>query len=111
MKTNHPIARQSLIGALLPAIEDRGVARQHGAIQRAAFLARAEDVAHCELAKGRMTDFGDATQHGIAEGAEVVDNLMARIQNNPANQALAGIAQEGLDGMRDELRYLRRRAR
>jgi len=106
-----PSRRESLMGALVPAIEDRAAIRRHAAIQRAAFVQRACDAAERELTRGRVSDIGDVTHHAMDEGGAVVEDLDQRIRRNPINQALAGFAEEGLDAMRLQLRHLGRGVR
>jgi len=108
VSSNLPISSRT-IGSLLVATEDRAAARRYAAIQRAAFVQRAHDAAERDLTIGRMADLTAATLHGLDDGDVIVDDLTHRIERNPAAQALAGIASEGLDGLRDELRALRRR--
>ncbi len=103
-----PISRRS-IGRLVVAGDDRAATRRYVAIQRAAFVQRAHDAAERDLAVGRIHDLTAATLHGLEDGDAIVEDLTRRIERNPAAQALIGIAGEGLDGIRDELRDLRGR--
>ncbi|HYM46564.1 MAG TPA: hypothetical protein VES65_10470 [Solirubrobacteraceae bacterium] len=111
MSSNLPMPRQSLIGALLPAAEDRAVARRYSQIQRAALVQRAHDVAERDLRQERMSDIGQATRHGMTEGSEIADDLARRVERNPLALCLSGIAEDGIEGIREELRGLRRGGR
>lgn len=111
MPSHLPSRRETLVGALLPAAEDRAVARRYSQIQRATLIQRAHDAAERDLRQERMSDIGQATRHGMAEGSEIADDLARRVERNPIALCLSGIAEEGIDGMREELRRLKRNGR
>ena len=55
-----------------------------------------------------MSDLGLATRHALAEGDEIVGDLAGRIDNQPFGaKALSGIAEDGINSLRHELRRLR----
>ncbi|HEY2142378.1 MAG TPA: hypothetical protein VGG98_10010 [Solirubrobacteraceae bacterium] len=103
--SNLPARRSSLFGALST---DRAAGKQLGSIQNGAFLERAEDEARRTLTLARMTDLGMATRHAMDEGSEIISDLASRIENDPFGaKALSGIAEDGINGLRHELRRLR----
>ncbi len=86
---------------------DRAAGRALATIQTEAFLERAEDQARRNLALARMSDLGVATCHALSEGDEIVSDLAARVENNAFGaKALSGIAEDGVRGLRRELRRL-----
>lgn len=98
------VPRRSLLGALST---DRATGRALSTIQTGAFLERAEDEAQRQLALSRMSDIGVATRHALDEGDGIVADLVSRVQSNPfAEKALSGIAEDGIRGLRRELRRL-----
>ena len=99
-----PARRSSLLGGLSP---DRTAGKNLAAIQSGAFLERAQDETRCNLTMARMTDFGMATRHAMGEGCEIIDDLARRVESNPLAQAVQGIAEDGINGLRHELRQLR----
>jgi chloramphenicol 3-O-phosphotransferase len=97
-------ARHSTFGALST---DRAAGKQLATIQLGAFLERAEDEARRNLALAKMSDIGMATRHGLEEGEAIASDLLSRVENNPfAMKALSGIAEDGVRGIRRELRRL-----
>lgn len=105
MPNNHLVP--SRLGALALTRQERVLIKQAGAIQAELFIARAYDVARRERATGRMSDMGIATRHGIDEGDAIVSELEERIERRPrAAKALGGIAEDGIHGIRRELRKL-----
>src|SRR5580693_3209772 len=103
---NHPVPYRP--GRLVVTRkEQRALIEQAGAIQAELFVARAYDVARRERTTGRMSDMGIATHHGLAEGDGIVGELEERIERRPrAAKALGGIAEDGIQGIRRELRKL-----
>jgi hypothetical protein len=94
-------------GALVMSRAERAVVKQAAAVQAELFYARAIDVARRERATGRMADTGIATRYAMAEGTAIADDLVERAARNPwAAQALSGIAEDGIRGLRQELRAL-----
>lgn len=94
-------------GGLLPTRRERALIKQAEAIQGELFIARAYDVARRERTNGRVSDLGIATRHGLAEGDGIVGELEERIERRPrAAKALGGIAEDGIQGIRRELRKL-----
>jgi hypothetical protein len=92
---------------LVPSRRERALVRQAGAIQAELFLARAYDVARRERTNGRVSDIAIATRHGLSEGDAIVSDLEERIERRPrAAKALEGIAEDGIHGIRRELRKL-----
>jgi hypothetical protein len=86
---------------------ERALVRRAADIQAELFYARAVDVARRERATGRMSDIGLATRHALDEGTAIADDLAERTARNPwAAQALSGIAEDGIRGLRQELRNL-----
>ncbi len=86
---------------------ERALIKQAGAIQAELLLARAYDVARRERTNGRVSDTGIATRHGLGEGDAIVSDLEERIDHRPrAAKALEGIAEDGIHGIRRELRKL-----
>jgi hypothetical protein len=76
-------------------------------VQAELFYARTIDIAKRERATGRMADVGIATRYALDEGEAIADDLAARAARNPwAAQALSGIADDGIRGLRQELRAL-----
>ena len=105
MQNNHLVP--SRLGTLAMTRQERALIKQAGAIQAELFIARAYDVARRERATGRMSDMGIATRHGIDEGDAIVDELEERIERHPrAAKALGGIGEDGIHGIRRELRKL-----
>jgi len=103
--SNHIVP--SRLGALTITSKERALIKQVGAIQEELFVARAYDVARRERATGRVSDLGIATRHGLAEGDGIVGELEERIERRPrAAKALGGIAEDGIQGIRQELRKL-----
>jgi hypothetical protein len=101
-------ARRSLFGGVLASREDKAAGKQLATIQSGAFLERAQDEARRNLTLARMTDLGMATRHALEEGDEIVSDLAGRIENQPFGaKALSGIAEDGINGLRHELRRLR----
>jgi len=97
-------ARRSLLGALST---DRAVGKQLASIQTGAFLERAEDETRRQLVESRMSDIGMATRHAFNEGDDIVADLVSRIERNPHSaNALMGLAEDGVHGLRRELRRL-----
>jgi hypothetical protein len=93
--------------ALVMTRAERALIKQAGAIQAELFLARAYDVARRERANGRVSDIAIATRHGLSEGDAIVSDLEERIERRPrAAKALEGIAEDGIHGIRRELRRL-----
>jgi hypothetical protein len=102
---NLPARRSSLFGGLSA---DRAAGKALSATQTNAFLERAEDEASRNLTLARMSDLGMATRHAMDEGGEIVGDLAGRIENDPFGaKALSGIAEDGINGLRHELRRLR----
>ncbi|MGD0453445.1 MAG: hypothetical protein ABSB69_07590 [Solirubrobacteraceae bacterium] len=86
---------------------ERALAKRAEGVQAELFYARAVDVARRERATARMGDVGIATRYALAEGADIADDLAERAARNPwAAQALSGIAEDGIRGLRHELRAL-----
>jgi hypothetical protein len=86
---------------------DRTAGNALTTIQTGALLERAEDEAHRTLTLARMSDFGAATHHALDEGDGIVRDLVARVEANPLGaNALEGIAEDGIRGLRRELRDL-----
>jgi hypothetical protein len=105
MSSNLPVRRSSLFGGLS---SDRAAGKALSATQTGAFLERAEDEARRNLTLARMSDLGMATRHAMDEGGEIVGDLASRIENDPFGaKALSGIAEDGINGLRHELRRLR----
>jgi hypothetical protein len=97
-------ARRSILGALNT---DRATGRQLAEVQTGAFLERAEAEAQRQLVLSKMSDIGAATRHALEEGDGIAADLMSRVENNPvAAKALGGIAEDGIRGLRRELRRL-----
>jgi hypothetical protein len=105
MPSNHlvPVRR----GVLATTLKERALIKQAEAIQGELFVARAYDVARREQTTGRTSDIAIATHHGLAEGDGIVEDLEERIERRPrAAKALGGIAEDGIQGIRRELRKL-----
>jgi hypothetical protein len=86
---------------------DRATGNAIATIQAGAFLERAGNEAQRSLVLGRMSDIGAATHHALEEGDAIVGDLMSRVESNPfAAKALSGIAEDGVRGLRRELRRL-----
>jgi hypothetical protein len=104
--SNHPVlARPGTLA--MTRKQERSVIRYAGAIQAELFVARAYDVARRERTTGRISDIGIATRHGLSEGDAIVNELEERIERRPrAAKALGGIAEDGIQGIRRELRKL-----
>jgi hypothetical protein len=102
---NLPARRSSLLGSLST---DRATGKHLATIQTGAFLERAQDEARRNLSLGRMADLGMATRYAMDEGGEIIGDLAGRIENDPFGaKALSGIAEDGINGLRHELRRLR----
>jgi hypothetical protein len=102
MSSNLP-ARRSILG---PST-DRAAGKQLATIQIGTLLERAEDEAQRNLSLAKMSDIGMATRHALEEGDGIVHDLMSRVDSNPfAAKALGGIAEDGVRGLRRELRRL-----
>jgi hypothetical protein len=98
----------SLFGGALASREDKAAGKHLATIQSGAFLERAQDEARRNLTMARMTDLGMATRHAMGEGSEIVGELASRVENDPFGaKALSGIAEDGINGLRHELRRLR----
>ncbi len=98
VRRSYPLASRSA---------DRAIGRALATIQTGAFLARAEDEARRNLTLARMSDLGVATRHALDEGDGIVSDLTGRIENNAFGaKALSGIAEDGVRGLRRELRRL-----
>lgn len=101
-------APRSLFGGALASREDKAASKHLATIQSGAFLERAQDEARRNLTLARITDLGMATRHALSEGDEIVSDLASRIDNQPFGaKALSGIAEDGINGLRHELRRLR----
>lgn len=86
---------------------DRATGNALATIKTGAMLERAEDEAGRTLALARMSDIGAATHHALDEGDGIVRDLVARVESNPLGaNALGGIAEDGIRGLRRELRHL-----
>jgi hypothetical protein len=86
---------------------DRATGNAVATIQSGAFLERAGDEAQRQLVLARMGDIGAATRYALEEGDGIVGDLMSRVETNPfAAKALGGIAEDGVRGLRRELRRL-----
>ena len=86
---------------------DRATGNALATLQTDALLQRAADEARCSLARGKMSDIGRAARHGIDEGDLIVGELEDRLANLPlGTQALGGIAEDGIKGVRRVLRSL-----
>lgn len=108
MSGHLPVRRSSLLRSALASREDRATGQALAAIQTGAFLERASDEAHLQLVLGRIRDHGQATRSAIEEGDLIVSDLASRLEDNPLGaKALSGIAEEGIRGIRAELRWLR----
>ncbi|HEX3691961.1 MAG TPA: hypothetical protein VHU13_01350 [Solirubrobacteraceae bacterium] len=104
MSSNLPVRRSSLFGALS---SDRATGKALATVQTGAFLERAEDEARRNLSIAKISDIGMATRHALAEGDEIVHDLAGRLQGNEFGAvALGGIAEDGVRGVRRELRRL-----
>jgi len=104
MPSNLPVRRSSLFGSLST---DRAAGKALSATQTGAFLERTEDEARRNLTLARMTDLGMATRHAMDEGGEIISDLAGRMEHDPFAKALSGIAEDGINGLRHELRRLR----
>ena len=92
------LARRSLDRATGSALAD---------LRTGAFLERAEDEAQRSLTLARMSDIGVATHHALGEGDEIVRDLAGRLDATPLGaNALSGIAEDGIRGVRHQLRRL-----
>ena len=99
---------RSLFGGALASREDKAAGKHLATIQSGAFVERAQDEARRNLTMARMTDLGMATRHAMGEGSEIVGELASRVENDPFSaKALSGIAEDGINGLRHELRRLR----
>jgi hypothetical protein len=86
---------------------DRATGHALAAIQTGAFLERTEDEARRNLGLGRMTDIKMGTRHAMGEADEIVSDFAARAEANPLGAgAFNGIAEDGVWGLRRELRRL-----
>ncbi len=102
---NHPIPYRR--SSLVMTLRERALLRQAEAIQGELFIDRAYDVARRERATGRMGDIGIATRYGLSEGDAIAGDLEERLERRPwAAKALSGIAEDGIQGIRGELRKL-----
>jgi chloramphenicol 3-O-phosphotransferase len=98
-------SRRSLALGRLGA--DRATGNALATIQTGAFLERAENEAQRSLALARMSDIGAATHHALDEGDAIIRDLIARAESNPLGaNALGGIAEDGIRGVRRELHRL-----
>ncbi|HEY7831907.1 MAG TPA: hypothetical protein VIC06_15205 [Solirubrobacteraceae bacterium] len=105
MPSNHLVP--SRLGGLVTTRRERAVIKQAGVIQAELFIARTYDVARRERVTGRMSDIGIATRYGLAEGDAIAGDLEERMERRPwAAKALSGIAEDGIQGIRGELRKL-----
>ncbi len=89
----------------------RGLDRATGSaladLQTGTFLERAEDEALRSLTTARISDLGLATHHALDEADGIIRDLAGRVESNPVGvTALGGIAEEGVLGVRRELRRL-----
>jgi hypothetical protein len=101
-------ANRSRFGGVLATREDKAAGKHLATIQCGAFLERAQDEARRNLTLARMTDLGMATRHAMDEGGEIIGDLASRIESDPFGaKALSGIAEDGINGLRHELRRLR----
>jgi hypothetical protein len=101
-------ATRSLFGGVLASREDKAAGKHLAKIQTGAFLERAHDEGRRNLTLARMSDLGMATRHALEEGDEIVSDLAGRIDNQPFGAtALSGIAEDGINALRHELRRLR----
>jgi hypothetical protein len=101
-------APYSLFGGAIASRKDKAAGKHLATIQSGAFLERAQDETRRNLTLARMTDLGMATRHALEEGDEIVSDLAACIENQPFGaKALSGIAEDGINGLRHELRRLR----
>jgi hypothetical protein len=97
-------ARRSMLDALST---DRATGRALSTIQTGAILERTDGEAQRQLTMAKMSDIGAATRHALDEGDGIVADLVSRAENNPfAAKALGGIADDGVRGLRRELRRL-----
>jgi hypothetical protein len=105
MPSNHLVP--SRLGNLAMTREERALIKRVTGVQAELFYARAVDVARRERATGRMNDIGVATRYALDEGEAIADELAERIEKNPwMAKALGGIAEDGIRGIRHELRQL-----
>jgi hypothetical protein len=99
MPPNLPILRPR--PGLLATRHDRDIAKRVGEIQGELFVERARDVARRDLAKGRMSDIHDVTDHALSEGLGIMEDYKANNDAAPfVNDALRGIAEDGMLGIR-----------
>ncbi len=104
MSDHLPARRSSVLGQFGA---DRAAGRALSTIQTGAFLERADDEVRRNLTLAKMSDIGTATRHALEEGDGIVHDLLSRVENNPfAAKALGGIAEDGIRGVRRELRRL-----
>lgn len=100
-------ARRSRFGGVLATREDKATGKELSAIQTGAFLERAHDEALRNLVIAKIDDIGMATHHALEEGDEIVRDLARRIQGSEFGaQALAGLGEEGVLGIKRVLRRL-----
>ncbi len=86
---------------------DRATGNALATLHTDALLQRAADEAQCSLARAKMSDMGRATRHGLDEGDLIVGELEDRLANRPLGaNALCGIAEDGIKGVRRALRSL-----
>jgi len=86
---------------------DRATGTALADLHTGAFLERAEDETQRSLTIARMSDIGVATHHALSEGDEIVRDLAGRLDANPLGaNALGGIAEDGIRGVRHQLRRL-----
>lgn len=98
------LVRSSIAGVSL-ARRDRQTGRAVAELHAELFVERARDAARRDLAVGRIQDIGLLTEHALAEGAAIAATLKAEMDAAPfAATALAGIAEEGINGIRREQR-------
>lgn len=104
---NRELSPRPQPGVLATIREERAVARRIRTLQGQAIERRAEDALRRGLATGRMNDMGVATRYALGEGEAIADELAERIEKTPwAAKALGGIAEDGIRGLRHELRRL-----
>jgi hypothetical protein len=85
---------------------ERAVVRYVTQVQGQALCQRANDVARRDRELGRINDIGVATREAGAEGEMIIGGLRRAVERDPLAAGLAGIAEEGIDGIRVRLRAL-----
>lgn len=86
---------------------DRAIGNTLATIQTSALIERAEDEAQLSLTLGRTSGIGMATHHALDVGDDIVRDLAGRLDANPLGaNALGGIAEDGIRGVRHQLRRL-----